>query len=105
MRGPSARATSTRSAARLLELYEQTCDAPAVAAGAIYRGGGLTNGALSEDAARLLGPGGALPPDIERPLLAVATHPRIASPLFGALKLGYRASHRLRQLRRASRGR
>jgi hypothetical protein len=46
---------------------------------------------------RLVGPGGELPPDVHRPLLALATHPRIAAPLFGALKLGYRASHRLRR--------
>ena len=28
---------------------------------------------------RLIGPGGALPADVERPLLALATHPRIAA--------------------------
>lgn len=47
---------------------------------------------------RLIGPGGALPSDVERPLLALATHPRIAAPLFGALKLGYRTGFRLRRL-------
>ena len=35
---------------------------------------------LTEDAARLVGPGGELPPDVHRPLLALATHPRIAAP-------------------------
>jgi hypothetical protein len=83
------------TAACLLDVYEQTCDAPATAAGALYR----SNGALTEDAARLIGPGGALPSDVERPLLALATHPRLGAPLFGALKLGYRASYRLRRLR------
>jgi glycosyltransferase involved in cell wall biosynthesis len=82
------------TAARLLDVYEQTCDAPAAAGGTLYR----SNGALTEDAARLMGPGGALPPDVERPLLALATHPRIGAPLFGALKFGYRASYRLRRL-------
>ena len=93
------------SAARLLEVYEQTCEAPAAAGGVLFRSGGLINGALTEDAARLMGPGGALPPDVERPLLALSTHPRLASPLFGALKLGYRAAFRLRRLRRSAGGR
>ena len=48
---------------------------------------------------RLVGPGGELPRDVYRPLLALATHPRIAAPLFGALKLGYRASSRVRRER------
>jgi glycosyltransferase involved in cell wall biosynthesis len=87
------------TAAQLLDLYERTCDAPAAVGGALYRSQGLMDGALSEDAARLIGPGGALPSDLERPLLALATHPRLGAPLFGALKLGYRASYRLRRLR------
>ena len=93
------------SAARLLEVYEQTCDAPAAAGGVLFRSGGLINGASTEDAARLMGPGGVLPPDVERPLLALSTHPRIAAPLFGALKLGYRACFRLRRVRRSAGGR
>jgi hypothetical protein len=48
---------------------------------------------------RLIGPGGALPSDVERPLLALATHPQIGKPMFRAMKLGYRASFRLRRLR------
>jgi hypothetical protein len=55
------------------------------------------SGAITEDALRLVGPAGALPRDLERPLLAVATHPRLGAPLFGALKLGYRALYRLRR--------
>jgi glycosyltransferase involved in cell wall biosynthesis len=92
-----ARLTWDDAAARLLEVYEATCDAPATPASSLHRLHGLTSGALSEDAARLLGPGGALPADLERPLLALATHPRIADPLFGALKLGYRTSYKLRR--------
>ena len=91
------------TAAALLDVYEQTCDAPAAAGSALYRSQAVMNGALSEDAARLMGPGGALPPDVERPLLALATHPRIGAPLFGALKVGYRASFRLRRLGRRQR--
>ena len=71
-------------------------------AGVLFRSGGLMNGAVTEDAARLIGPGGVLPPDVERPLLALSTHPRIAAPLFGALKLGYRASYPASPLRRSA---
>jgi len=78
------------TANRLLDAYRATADAPA----RIGTGAGIV---LSEDAARLVGPGGELPQDVQRPLLALATHPRIADPVFGALKLGYRASARLRR--------
>ncbi len=80
----------------LLELYEAAADAPA-AATAFGSAGGPNRNPLDEDAMRLVGPGGELPPDVHRPLLALATHRRIATPVFGALKLGYRASHRLRR--------
>ena len=59
-------------------------------------------GAFSEEALRLIGPGGALPSDVERPLLALATHPQVGTPMFNAIKLGYRASYRLRRMRRAN---
>ena len=52
---------------------------------------------LSEDALRLVGPHGALPRDLERPLLALANHRRLAAPLFGAIKGGYRLWHSLRR--------
>jgi glycosyltransferase involved in cell wall biosynthesis len=85
------------TAAHLLELYEAACDAPGTPAGAIQNRDGTIGWSLSEDALRLVGPGGELPSDVERPLLALATHPQIAGPLFGALKLGYRAAYRLRR--------
>jgi glycosyltransferase involved in cell wall biosynthesis len=85
------------TAAELLELYEATADAPARTSNALDIPGARTQGVLGEDAMRLVGPGGELPPDVHRPLLALATHPRIAAPVFGALKLGYRASYRLRR--------
>jgi hypothetical protein len=85
------------TATQLIELYEATADAPARTSDQLGFAGALTHGPLGEDAMRLVGPGGELPPDVHRPLLALATHPRIAAPLFGALKLGYRASHRLRR--------
>jgi hypothetical protein len=81
------------TAQQLIEVYRATADAPPRP----RTGGGI---ALSEDAARLVGPGGELPVDVQRPLLALATHPRIARPVWGALKLGYRASHRLIQRRK-----
>jgi glycosyltransferase involved in cell wall biosynthesis len=84
------------TAEKLVELYEAMADAP-TAATAFGSAGWLTDSPLSEDALRLVGPGGELPPDVHRPLLALATHPRISAPLFGALKLGYRASYRLRR--------
>jgi glycosyltransferase involved in cell wall biosynthesis len=79
------------TAQRLLAVYESVCDAPATNPGA-HR--------LSEDAMRLVGPGGALPADVHRPLLALATHPRLGAPVFGALRAGYRASYKLRRLSR-----
>jgi glycosyltransferase involved in cell wall biosynthesis len=89
------------TAARLLEVYEATAAAPAIAGPASARDTGdlLTTGLLSEDAARLVGPGGELPADVQRPLLALATHPRIAAPVFGALKFGYRISYEVRRRR------
>ena len=61
-------------------------------------------GVLSEDAMRLIGPSGALPSDLERPLLALATHPQIGDPMFRAMKFGYRATFRLRRLGRRDGG-
>lgn len=90
------------TAARLIELYGHVCAAPTAPATAVERRYGLLATPLSEDAMRLLGPGGALPPDVERPLLALATHPQIGAPMFRAMKLGYRASY---LLRRRGRGR
>ena len=89
--------TWNATATRLVELYEATCDAPSTPAGAFEHRDGALNWSLSEDALRLVGPGGELPVDVERPLLALATHPQMAGPVFGALKLGYRAAYRLRR--------
>jgi glycosyltransferase involved in cell wall biosynthesis len=99
IREAGAALTWDATALRLLELYEQTCDAPATPASGPERRHGRISEALTEDSMRLIGPGGALPPDVERPLLALATHPRIGAPVFGALKLGYRTSYKLRRWR------
>jgi GT2 family glycosyltransferase len=93
----AAKLTWDATAAEMLALYDATCDAPATPARAIGRRQGLMGGALSEDAMRLVGPGGALPSDVERPLLALATHPQIGAPMFRVMKFGYRASYRLRR--------
>jgi glycosyltransferase involved in cell wall biosynthesis len=89
--------TWDETATGLIQIYETTCDHPASPAGELRRRAGPAHGGLSEDAMRLLGPGGALSSDVERPLLALATHPRIGDPVFAALKLGYRTSYRLRR--------
>lgn len=85
--------TWDRAAEQLLDVYRQTCDAPAAPASAVERRQGYMQGLLSEDAMRLIGPDGALPAELERPLLALATHPQISAPLFGAMRLGYRAGY------------
>jgi glycosyltransferase involved in cell wall biosynthesis len=81
---------------RLLEVYRETCDAPPGPTSLRERSEGLMHRSLSEDAVRLLGPDGALPRELERPLLALATHPRLRVPVFGAIKAGYSALRRLR---------
>ncbi len=91
------------AAASLVDLYELTCDQPATPASSLQRRQGLMGGMISENGLRLVGPGGALPASVERPLLALATHPRIGMPVFRAVEIGYRASYRLRRLRRGGR--
>ena len=85
------------TAAKLVDLYDAVCDSPATPGRGVERTQGLMSGVLSEDAMRLVGPGGVLPTDVERPLLALATHPQVGEPMFRVIKLGYRASHALRR--------
>jgi GT2 family glycosyltransferase len=84
------------TAGRLLEVYNATCDAPPIPFELVAA---PASEPLSEDARRLVGPGGALPPELERPLLALATHPGIGRPLLAAIKAGYRAWRWLRRRR------
>ena len=88
------------TAEALVDLYRVTCDAPASTARVADPSPALAYGTISEDAMRLVGPGGELPPDVHRPLLALATHPRLAAPVFAALKAGYRAGNELERRRR-----
>jgi glycosyltransferase involved in cell wall biosynthesis len=97
IRAAGAAFTWEATAAQLLELYGATCDVPPTLASRLSRRGGSLAGTVSEDAMRLLGPGGALPRDLERPLLAIANRPGLAAPLFAALRAGYRASYTLRR--------
>lgn len=93
------------AATKLIEIYDFACDSPATPGRGVERQRGFSSGLLSEDAMRLVGPEGLLPADVERPLLALATHPQIGEPMFRAIKLGYRASHVLRRRgRRNGRG-
>jgi glycosyltransferase involved in cell wall biosynthesis len=85
------------TAAALIDLYLEACEAPPSPAGAYERRQGLMQPGFSEDAVRLVGPGGLLPREAERPLLALASHPRLSRPVFGALRAAYRASARLRR--------
>jgi glycosyltransferase involved in cell wall biosynthesis len=85
------------TAARLLDVYRRACDGPPPPAVAMRRL--ESTGLLSVDSLNLLGPGGALPNDLERPLLAVSARPWLSGPLFGAFRLGYRLWHGLRRAR------
>jgi glycosyltransferase involved in cell wall biosynthesis len=97
IREAGAGLTWNATAARLIEEYGVACDSPAMPASVLERRQGRVTGALTEDGMRLVGAGGALPTDVERPLLALATHPQIGGPVFSALKLGYHVSHKLRR--------
>jgi hypothetical protein len=97
IRAAAAPLTWDATARQLIEIYRSVCAAPSTRASAHERRQGLMSGPLSEDAMRLLGPGGALPADLERPLLALATHPTVASPMFRAIKFGYRVSYGFRR--------
>lgn len=79
------------AAAHLLDLYKVVRQQPSAPSAIQLRRGGLMSEGFSEDAVRLVGPGGALPREVERPLLALATHRRLSRPLFAALRAGYRA--------------
>lgn len=93
------------AASKLVRIYREACDAPATPASALQRQQGIMQGFLSRDALRLMGPHGVLPRDVERPLLALATHPRFARPMFQAMRIGYGAGHSLRsRMRRTSSG-
>lgn len=85
------------TAARLIALYREVCRAAPAPAAVAERAGGLMREGLSEDAMRLVGPDGSLPRELERPLLALTTHRRLARPVLGLIRAGYAASQRARR--------
>lgn len=89
------------TARRLIELYREVCRKPPSPVAALERAGGVMRGGISEDAMRLVGPGGSLPRDLERPLLALTMHPRVAGPVLGLIRTAYQASRRTRRGRGA----
>jgi glycosyltransferase involved in cell wall biosynthesis len=94
VRGAAASLRWDRSAKLLLEVYALACREPPTPGAAEERAGGVMQAGLSEDAVRLVGPGGALPRELERPLLALAARPRMAAAVLGAIKGGYELSRR-----------
>jgi hypothetical protein len=86
------------TAGQLVEVYRDVCDRLPPTAAALHEFEGERT--ISEDGLRLLGPGGALPADVERPLLALATHSRLGRAFFTALRRTYQVSQRLRRPRR-----
>jgi glycosyltransferase involved in cell wall biosynthesis len=87
--------TWERNAERLVALYGEVVRRPVRPARAAYFGDALSDVALS-----LVGPGGALPDEVQRALQAIAARPALRRPAFAALEASYRA---LRRSRRAGR--
>ncbi|MGH2874238.1 MAG: glycosyltransferase, partial [Solirubrobacteraceae bacterium] len=83
----------------LADVYAAVCERPPSPAATLEREAGVMRADVSEDGIALVGPGGLLPPDLERPLLALLARERIARPLSAALKAGYRASQRRSSVR------
>jgi glycosyltransferase involved in cell wall biosynthesis len=86
--------TWERTADALVAVYRDVVAQPARAARGILFGEGLSDVALS-----LVGPGGQLPPDVQRALQALATRPALRRPTFAALEASYRALRRVRRAR------
>lgn len=89
------------TAARMEELYDDVLAtaprpvAPIVAAEVDHqREYEAFRARAGEDGMALLGPGGFLPAEMLRPLLAVASRPTLRRPFFALLRLIYKAGHR-----------
>jgi len=85
------RYTWERTARALLGVYRDVLERPARTARTVYFGEAISDVALS-----LVGPGGYLPPEVQRALLAVSTRPALRGPIFGALRASYGLLRRLR---------
>jgi glycosyltransferase involved in cell wall biosynthesis len=85
------RYTWAATAASLAELYREVGRRPVQPARAAMFGEGLPDVARA-----LVGPGGHLPPDVQRALLAISTRPALRGPTFAALRASYQALKRAR---------
>jgi GT2 family glycosyltransferase len=83
------------TADRLVDVYREAARRPARSVRAVMFG----TEAHSDVANALVGPGGHLPPDIQRALLAISTRPALRGPAFAALRASYRALKRARSRR------
>jgi hypothetical protein len=86
--------TWERTADALVDVYRDVVRRPARSARGLLFGEGLSDVALS-----LVGPGGQLPPEVQRALQAVAARPALRRPAFAALEASYRALRRVRRVR------
>jgi GT2 family glycosyltransferase len=83
------------TADRLVGVYREAANRPARSVRDVMFG----TEARSDVANALVGPGGHLPPDIQRALLAISTRPALRGPAFAALRASYRALKRARSRR------
>ena len=83
------------TARRCVEVYREATRGPARSARALMFGAE----ARSDIANALVGPGGHLPPDVQRALLAISMRPALRGPAFAALRASYRALRRARRRR------
>jgi hypothetical protein len=87
--------TWAETARRLEDVYRDVLRRPAQPVRAAMFGAE----ARSDVANALVGPGGHLPPDVQRALLAISTRPALRGPAFAALRASYRALKRARSRR------
>jgi glycosyltransferase involved in cell wall biosynthesis/GT2 family glycosyltransferase len=89
------RYTWVETARRLEDVYRDVLRRPAQPARAVMFG----SEARPDVANALVGPGGYLPPDVQRALLAISARPALRGPAFAALRASYRALKRARKRR------
>jgi GT2 family glycosyltransferase len=82
--------TWANTAERLVDVYRDALSRPPRP---------LRSQPRSDVANALVGPGGHLPPDVQRALLAISTRPALRGPAFAALRASYRALKRARNPR------
>jgi hypothetical protein len=84
--------TWAETARQLEDVYRDVLGRPAQPARGVMFG----HEARPDVANALVGPGGYLPPDVQRALLAISTRPALRAPVFAALRASYRALKRRR---------